>query len=332
MSKAKVPAKHTEVTLGIASSAFGELSGLGTASTGLAIALQKLGVRTGMVGQFNAPLFDTEFIQPEAFRSDTVMSFTDPSYWLRGNQKLGWITHPNNVLPKTWQAGLEMVDTILCPSEWTIDAVKRVTSKRAKVVRFGVDAEYSYAPKKRADKLRVLTVCTNADDYRKNIPLAMQAFQLAFEGRDDVEMIIRSKDRVLLEKNDTRISFDFGPRHKGFMAGLYRSADVLLHASSAEVFGFAPLEAMACGTPAIHTGATGMDAFKDLGIPVGHKAVAGFHNTGEWREPHLECLVDALRHVDAEYTSVMTKAKHDAEMIGNRFNWTRAAESVLRLL
>src|SRR5207302_7377490 len=47
-----------------------------------------------------------------------------------------------------------------------------------------------------------------------------------------------------------------GVKHLGYIAdhelpGLYRAAWALVHVASIEGFGFTPLEAMACGTPAI---------------------------------------------------------------------------------
>lgn len=72
------------------------------------------------------------------------------------------------------------------------------------------------------------------------------------KGREDLNRV-----RALLNP-DERIDFISGVVDRNEMADIYSRADILLTASRQESFGMTPIEAMACGTPAIVNNATAL--------------------------------------------------------------------------
>lgn len=342
MTTTPKPAKrrqHVEqrkaVSIGIASPAFGCSNGIGAAAAGFATELQKLEPHTGLLGVPSPTGYDEDFVQPTDLEADVILTFEKPYVWRRvaGRRVVGVVTDPVSVLPPAYGSGAARADLIVCPSKWSREAARLLRTPTPTVlVPFGVDtAQYRPGDRPRSGpvKFRVLFSAILPTAPRKGLVDAIRAFQGAFPDRDDVEMLIRSTLRPPIDKDDVRIRFAFGPRLPWELADMYRASDVLLYPSSAEAFGATALEAMACETPAIHTGATGMADFKDLGYAVGGKTVPAPDGQGEWVRPDFDGLVDALRRIEAEPETARAKATADAAAVAQRFSRARSAQTLL---
>ncbi len=92
---------------------------------------------------------------------------------------------------------------------------------------------------------------------RKNLDLLVKAYQKLYQRYPDIELVIAGAHpertpypKLVADLNLKNVRFTgFIPDE--FMADFYRDADLFVFPSLYEGFGFAPLEAMACGTPVL---------------------------------------------------------------------------------
>ena len=161
--------------------------------------------------------------------------------------------------------------------------------------------------------------------WRKGPDLAVAAYQAAFAGREDVELVVKDfgagsiypgMDRTALrEYADAgrlpRIVYIDEELTTADMAALYRACDALVHPYRGEGFGMPVLEAMACGLPVIVTAGGPTDEFcpDEAGWKVrsrvdvhAHERFEDFATDGRpyLLEPDLGHLVELLTEVDRD--------------------------------
>jgi len=160
-------------------------------------------------------------------------------------------------------------DGIIAVSDHTREDIRRcfkVPEQKVQVVYNGLDPRYfkrvgplSALRQKYRIKSKMAIAVGRADPY-KNLSALVKAFGILAERdcRDLSLVIIGDEDsrypevRELVERNglSDRIFFA-GYLDDDKLEAAYRDADLLVHPSLYEGFGFPPLEAMACGTPVI---------------------------------------------------------------------------------
>jgi glycosyltransferase involved in cell wall biosynthesis len=182
---------------------------------------------------------------------------------------------------------------------------------------------------------------------RKGVDVLLAAWQQAFAGRDDVQLVIkdfgsdgvyrgadRSAVRALADAGAlVHLDADLADEE---MAALYRSCDVLVHPYRGEGFAMPVLEAMASGLPVIHTAGGPTDEFcppqagwrirsRRLAMPGGR--VDRFETVGEpWMlEPdveHLAALLGEAAEAGAEDRARRGAVGRSAAL---HFGWDRVA-------
>jgi Glycosyl transferases group 1 len=308
---------------------FGSLDPLGALAESTAIVLQGAGVHVDIETGEDASFASTFRPEPDADPSALELSFAEPHLWWRAQRPLaGVVTSPTSMAPYAWEIPLRRALAVVVPSRWLAETV--APYRKAALVPFPIDPAFTFAPKARGKRFRVLFSTFPGQERRSGWELARAAFLDAFADREDVELVVRSPRPLAFDGGDPRITFDLARRSSAQMADLYRSVDVLLHPALAEAFGLAPLEAMACGTPAIFTGATGMADYADLGYTVRSRSVPGLNGEGEWRAPIAEGLVDALRACAERHDA--EKAARDAATVAQRYDRAAFAKNLLRAL
>lgn len=322
---------EVRASVGITVPVFGALDPLGAMAEKTAVALQEAGTHVDVTaGEFRsyASAFRAE---PDVDPTSIDLTFLDPDLWRRASRRIaGFITTPTSIAPASWELPLRRADAVIAPSTWIADAIAPYAAGRTSLVPFGIDPAFTFAPKTRGARFRALFCLSPGQELRKGWDVALAAFTAAFSDREDVELIVRSPLPLSFDANDARVRFDIGRRTVAEMADLYRLADVLLHPARAESFGFTPLEAMACGTPAIFSGATGMADYAELGLTVEHRPVPGLNGVGEWREPLVHAIADRLRACYAAHDA--EKAARDAAEIVRRYRPDTFAKNLLRAL
>lgn len=319
---------------------FGTADGYGNAAEQIALALEARRVTVALSG----PTAPTGFSNAEhiakrqPIAGQAIVWFTPPASWEKqraARPSFGFSMYESDRFPPNWLERLDAVDEIWVPCQANAELFKSATSRPVHVIPLGVDAQaFAYAKRERGQKLRVLFNTTYANDVRKGAGAAIKAFQDAFPGRDDVELVMRTTYGVLAKANDARISIQNGPRLTSQLAEIYRSCDVLLNPSCGEGFGLISLEAMATGMPAIF--GAGMDCgtdYADFGLPVKTRPIPALSGQGpapwgNWQEPYPDLLVDRLREVDQQYDRVMERAAKDAAAIAEVWTWENTAKLI----
>jgi glycosyltransferase involved in cell wall biosynthesis len=134
---------------------------------------------------------------------------------------------------------------------------------------------------------------------RKGVDLLTRAFELA--ALPDTVLVLKTRDtRWIGPIPENAYVLDVSWPDEA-MADFYRALDLFVFPTRGEGFGLPPLEAAACGTPALVTRATGPADYVDdrgvYGIEVAGLAPAeGLTAEGaNWIEPSIDDLVDKLR-------------------------------------
>lgn len=128
---------------------------------------------------------------------------------------------------------------------------------------------------------------------RKGVDLLIRAWELA--GLEDAVLVIKTRDtRGPIGESGTAFVIDQDwPDEQ--MADFYRSLDLFVLPSRGEGLGLPPLEAAACGTPALVTRASGpADYIDDRGI-------YGIEVRGQVQAPYIEETREGIRAQEARW-------------------------------
>ena len=152
---------------------------------------------------------------------------------------------------------LRKVDRIIAISEFTKKEVVRLTGaeeSKVDVVHQGVDRSRYRPMDKKECKRRfgfntnvkhILVVASNLK--QKRMDLTKRVFEEVRKRRSDVKLIKAGYAHTLIGEDIINTGYVPEPE----MPILYNSADVFLHTSEYEGFGFPILEAMSCGVPVV---------------------------------------------------------------------------------
>ena len=246
----------------------------------------------------------------------------------------------------------EDVDEVWVPSGYVRDMYLRagLEDDRVHVVPNGVDLE-RFSPEgptyalDAPHALRFLFV--GGAIGRKGVDVLLAAWQQAFAGRDDVQLVIkdfgsdgvyrgadRSAVRALADAGAlVHLDADLSDEE---MAALYRACDVLVHPYRGEGFAMPVLEAMASGLPVVHTAGGPTDEFcppqagwrirsRREALPGGR--VDRFETVGEpWMlEPDVAHLAELLRTAADAGTEERRRRGALGRSAALHFGWDRVA-------
>lgn len=162
--------------------------------------------------------------------------------------KLQWMLTPR---------ALRKVDRIIAVSEFTKKEVVRLTGveeAKIEVVHQGIDHS-RYRPMDRNECKKRLGFSSNekhilvvtGGDPRRRIDLTKKVFDEVRKPRSDIKLIRAGYAKTLIGEDIINTGYVPEPE----MPILYNCADVFLHTSEYEGFGFPILEAMSCGIPVV---------------------------------------------------------------------------------
>jgi len=178
--------------------------------------------------------------------------------------------------------------------------------------------------------------------HRKNLPLVIEAFRRLFRPDDPVALLIKSVPEewgksvqrdVETMRGDARIGILEAELSPYEMARLYSTADAFVNAHAREGFGLMPLEAMACGTPAVVTAYDGPLAYADdstavliepdtIGAPPAHLDVPP---NASWAHLSTDGIADAL--LEAYSGGARARRRAALERAGE-FVWANCARKL----
>lgn len=234
-------------------------------------------------------------------------------------------------VPQNWVPLLSDYHMVLAPSTHIAAAINGMSSVPVRMYPMGTAAEATGATDgQRPGGSRERFVFATSFDTgsglnRKNAVGTIRAFDLAFEGKSDVQLVVKVNGQVrnaefsaqlrrMQNSSRYRVITDYLPYAE--LLALYDSCDAYLSLHRAEGLGLGMMEAMALGKPVIATGWSGnMDFMNETNsCPVRfrltpvvdrHDAYSNLRadDVGLWAEPDLLHAVTLMRRVrnDVEY-------------------------------
>lgn len=269
-----------------------------------------------------------------------------PRYHLHGpmtavGPRIALTMFESSQIPPAWADVLNRCDAVVTPSHFCREVfVSCGVTAPIHVVPLGIAPIYQ--PVKR-DRNRPLTFLTFLDrGVRKGGLTAINAFVAAFGDRDDVRLLVKHRHhRVAPRLNNPNITMIVDDYSEAQMAELYRSADVLISATSGEGFGLIPREFAATGGISLATAWSGTaDDINLWGVPLDYKlvkatwqevkALAG-RELGVWAEVDRDGLAATLRRVADNREWYKARAERNATVVARRYRWENLAATVLDL-
>lgn len=269
-------------------------------------------------------------IAPYLF-SDKGLHYTTPSYIGRLNTRLRYKYILQRILKNS--------DRIIVISKNTkFDLIKHlnVAPQKVEVIYHGVDHElFKPVPqdiceevlrgKYNIDISRPTILAFDSDRIIDNVQYIIKAFKYVLEETKDAQL--------LLVGNINRYHMDLAKRlgildkivFTGYIPEydlpiFYSSADLFIHLSLYEGFGFPPVEAMSCGTPVLVSNSSSL---KEL-IPIDELKVSPdvIFNPQELAMKII-ILINAKRLL-RKYSKILLKYSH-------KFNWQKTVENLIAL-
>ena len=268
----------------------------------------------------------------------------------------------HRAVPMKWVAEIESnVDELWVPSNFVRDAFRAggVSPARVKTVPNGVDIN-CFSPQGPATKIPgcrgFVFLFVGGPIRRKGIDLLLQAYGDAFSPSDDVTLVVKDLGSKSFYSAITRIGDvqSFGSRFAAphtlvvkdemddaSLAALYRRANALVLPYRGEGFGMPMVEAMACGTPVIATGAGPAVEFcaaensyllpaQEVRVPEPPPPLGEFTGEWTWFEPDVAALARTMRHVYENRGEARERGKKAAHAIRQTLAWDRVVPKYLQ--
>lgn len=240
-------------------------------------------------------------------------------------------------LPEQFREWLHHFDTVMVPSDQNVELFGRY-HPNVKRVLLGIDpAEWHYIERTPPDVYFDFLI--GGSGARKGTDLAFEAFKRAFPHAHPSRPIPR-----LIMKNPRGEDFQFDGRVMvigGKLSAeeerdLYAQAHCYLQPSRGEGFGLQPLQALAQGCPTILTDAHGHESFAHLGYGISAKPADAsyfiYGDAGQWWEPDLDELVEAMRFVYDNWGQACADATVAARCIRETMTWDDTARQFMDCL
>ncbi len=208
----------------------------------------------------------------------------------------------NDALARKTMKEYERADFIYTHSEYTRQSLinEGISASKLKHTVLRVDDKFKLPVAKPDDGIFRI-VYAGRVDVTKGIPLLIKAFSKLSQKRAELTLVGGAATRRMQKQvarwvaEDSRIKLAPGDPVLPFQA-----ADVYVHPSYEDGFAYAPMEALACGVPAVVTEDTGMKEHVQEGVN-------GFVvPTGDW-EALLDRMEHVLKHPLAQTVATMSK-------------------------
>lgn len=245
-------------------------------------------------------------------------------------------------LPKAAVTAINNCKAAIVPSQWCrdvyIDSGIKVPIYK---VPLGVDSVLYRPPQVREKKDVIVFGASsrfcNDGNPRKNVIETIEGFKLAFEGKNDVRLLIKGYDAKAIDVDDPRIQVvsEFWSESK--LANWYQSLDCFINIPRGGGWELHVHEAMLCGAvPIVLNYSSSLEFVTNgCGYLVDYNTVAAdwhvYKGCGEWALPNMDHYVHTLRHV-YDHRDELEPKRHKARMAVEHLTWENASEILDRTL
>lgn len=237
--------------------------------------------------------------------------------FLRSKRVIGYWAWELPEAPAEWGKNIKFVHEIWTTSRFSAAALAPLAKGRPLYVvhhPVAMTGEGAALPKVQRDRpFTVLTIFNMASSFaRKNPVAAIEAFKLAFAGRQDVRMIVKTMrmgdapaaaEELRAAARAEGVSLLEDASSHDELMRYYREADVVISLHRSEGFGLVVAEAMLAAVPVVATDWSGTADFlgSDIGFPIPYRLVPARDPQGEydqpgsrWAEPDIAAAASAL--------------------------------------
>jgi glycosyltransferase involved in cell wall biosynthesis len=244
-------------------------------------------------------------------------------------------------VPESFRDTFHEFDMIIVPSYQNLELLSQYHDN-AHLMLLGVDPKvwHYIEPPPVGPEFRFLI---SGRGQRKGVDVAVSAFRKVFPyarplrpGMAVPKLIIKSM-RGLGEHFVTGIDQTTGKLTDEEELSLYSSVHCYVQPSRGEGFGLQPLQAIALGRPTILTNGHGHASFAHLGThPIGWEYTeAGdfiYGEAGQWWEPNLDEVCEAMYDVYMNYEDSKKRAKESAAIVARDWTWDKTTDRFIELL
>ena len=242
-----------------------------------------------------------------------------------------------------WVQNLNRARAVLVPCQWCLDLFRDSGVKvPLRIVPLGYYPETYHPTIPEPEGVTVFGCAgrTSHGGSRKGLEQVARAFLDAFPTEQDVRLEVKIwPDCQFNYQEDRRIIVNREPLSDTGLADWYRSLSVFVSASKSEGWGLQPLQAMACGRPAIATHYSGHGvymtpettypvAYREEAVPDGFPIYGGL---GDWSIPDHDSLIAQMRAAHHDPAERRRKGKAAAaRALG--FTWEIAGRELVKAL
>jgi len=267
--------------------------------------------------------------------------------WWDGQRPFVFTMWEGSRLPEAYRENLHEFEKIIVPSEHNVELFGQFHDN-VELCLLGVDPDvWHYQP--RPEVRETFRFLIGGSGARKGTDLAFKAFRTVFgdqfrpDPNDQIVWTGKGPEPRLVMKNPR--AEDFYAPWVDMISGrisavaevdLYASCHVYLQPSRGEGFGLQPLQAIAQGLPTVLTDAHGHASFAHLGIPLGYTMSKAeyfiYGDAGEWWEPNLDDLCEAMYDTYTNYEPARVRAEQSARTVAETFTWDHTAARLEEIL
>ena len=275
--------------------------------------------------------------------------------------KASIFNYESSILPSVWKDADKNLDLILPSSNYCKEIFINAgwEEKKIEVVPLGVDYNYFASSKKLSgfdDKFNFLNI--SIPHYRKHIDVMIEGFYRAFEGVDDVRLMLKTSLAVpsprnafecfvpkIIQNIQQKLRFKKYPcltliteNYKN-LGSLYKASDCLVSTSGAEGFGLPMLEAMCCDTLVASTNVTGQKDFLDNSnsIIIPSKKISADKRYQYWRSskgasifrPNVNDVADILIDIYQNSNTLRESRLERMRDTAKTHSWENSANKIL---
>lgn len=248
----------------------------------------------------------------------------------------------STILPEGWVDALNRLNAVIVPAEFLVSIFRdNGVTIPIHVVPLGVDEAYLNVERQPRRDRPYTFLAIGDRGMRKGWDLAWHAFRSAFADRDDVKLIIKTRDEGLMGLNsaDANVEIYREDLSVAEMAALYARCDCMVFPTRGEGFGLPPREFAATGGVVLTTNWGGTaDHLDKWGFHIPYKMESAWQfedkfagKCGDWAAPDVEAISEQMQMVVKWDCLLSRTAKIKAKAVRLMYDWNVFADRVLEI-